>query len=562
MNTAAGNRIGMICVSDKLIRTALVCLLVCTGTARAWSRENPAQDTLIRQYNTLYQQATAYDELSLYAPCIEKLTQAIQLATRYELEEERIRATIRLAEMLRKTGEYEQGRQLLVHLEGAARFPKLHVRKLGRMAAIYSEGNLAGEYTADSVMHYLNTALTLATELDMAEEKAGIYNQLGYLLYASERERGLDYLLRSAELYQALGDTHNYVGVKTNMLRCHMLYHDSAAARSVIDELVPLVESRPWYTAQMELYSIVASFYSVFGQDPLAVAYWSSLKDKSIILNLQALHSAQMNALRTLYATQQLRTRMAEIEGTADHRKLALERQTRRTRELIIYLTLMALLMIGVVALLFRERKLKRRLADTNAALQLSNEKYQLLMVESNHRIKNNLQMVISMLEYHRQRPVDDDRDIIKSMLGKIQTISMLHKHLSAEGHNAPVGLDRFFQSIIESYGSMSSGLITVESQVPSLLLPSERIVYFGLILNEMLANTLEHRTAGNEKIMVTVSAYADGYRFEYRDGSRHEVAAAKGMGSQLIRQLIDRVGGKDFRFDPNTGHYQFQFYG
>ena len=100
--------------------------------------------------------------------------------------------------------------------------------------------------------------------------------------------------------------------------------------------------------------------------------------------------------------------------------------------------------------------------------------------------------MIISMLEFTKKGLKKSDSEIIQSMSGKIQTISALHKHLYVDVHNEHVDLNVYFSEILRHYQDI--GLkYSVNQSVCSASIRSERIVYFGLILNEMLSNTLEH---------------------------------------------------------------------
>ncbi len=509
-----------------------------------------------------FNRATAYNELSLYGPCIEELNTGIDYAAAHHLEEQRINAVIMLAEIMRKTGDFDKGLELLTALKGTASYPQLHVQKLGRIAAIYNEQNPSnGINQHDSVLHYLDSALKIATTLHLTAEEAGLYNELGYTVSGENRQLGLSYLLKAAKLFDSLNDTHNYVGAMTNVLRCYLALADTAKARAIINELLPLTQGKHWYTAEIELYNNIAGYHYKLLGDSVSAQYWNSKADKCIIENLKSINSSQVNAFRTLYETRKLKGQVTEMEQEAKLKQEALDHQTARTRELIVYLSILALFIMVVVALLLRERKFKRQLKTTNGELHMSNEKYQLLMVESNHRIKNNLQMVISMLQYSENQ-LNNNSDAFKRMSDKIQTVSALHQHLSVDAHNELVKLDVYFAGIVKLYGNISSTLPVIACTVAPVGIRSERIVYFGLILNEMLANTFEHRTEESGAIMIAVKESGQHYLFDYRDGSFHDPTAAKGTGSTLIRQLIQRVGGSGFRFEPADGHYQFQFYG
>lgn len=514
-----------------------------------------------KEFEAYYERAIAYNEVSLFGQSINELNFAIEYAHRNNLKEQNIRATITLAETMRKTGDFDKSHELLVSLRQTPLYPKLHVRKLGRIAAVYNEWNTPRvKRPKDSVIRYLDSALTIAAAIHLQAEQAGLYNELGYTIASTQPYKGLTYLLKSAEMFENQKDTHNYVGAMTNALRVYAGLKDTVKSNEIINKLVPLLADKQWHSAATELYKTIASYYRLL-KDSTTAQYWASKADKSTISNLEAINSAQVNAFRTLYETKKLKEQVAAMQLLAQLKQEELNRQTKRTRELVVYLSVLALLAVGVIALLLRERTLKKVLKTTNNDLQVSNEKYRMLMVESNHRIKNNLQMVISMLQYAGRGADKEIAEAFNQMSGKIQIISLLHKRLTAGVHNEQVPMDVYLGEIIAYYQNMVHTLPQITTAIAPVKIKSERIIYFGLILNEMLTNTIAHRNSESGFIQFSVKPLVKGYSFAYTDGSIHNPAAVKGTGSTLIQQLIQRVGGVNFTFNPSDGQYTFTFY-
>lgn len=514
-----------------------------------------------KEFEAYYERAIAYNEVSLFGQSINELNFAIEYAHRNNLKEQNIRATITLAETMRKTGDFDKSHELLVSLRQTPLYPKLHVRKLGRIAAVYNEWNTPRvKRPKDSVIRYLDSALTIAASIHLQAEQAGLYNELGYTIASTQPYKGLTYLLKSAEMFENQKDTHNYVGAMTNALRVYAGLKDTVKSNEIINKLVPLLADKQWHSAATELYKTIASYYRLL-KDSTTAQYWASKADKSTISNLEAINSAQVNAFRTLYETKKLKEQVAAMQLLTQLKQEELNRQTKRTRELVVYLSVLALLAVGVIALLLRERTLKKVLKTTNNDLQVSNEKYRILMVESNHRIKNNLQMVISMLQYAGRGADKEIAEAFNQMSGKIQIISLLHKRLTAGVHNEQVPMDVYLGEIIAYYQNMVHTLPQIATAIAPVKIKSERIIYFGLILNEMVTNTIAHRNSKSGFIQFSVKSHAQGYGFEYSDGSAHAPGAVKGTGSTLIQQLIQRVGGVNFTFNPSDGQYTFTFY-
>ena len=194
------------------------------------------------------------------------------------------------------------------------------------------------------------------------------------------------------------------------------------------------------------------------------------------------------------------------------------------------------------------------------SSLELSNKRFEILMIESNHRIKNNLQMILSMVDYSNERTNQKEEKTLNKISGKIQTVGVLHKHLYADVHNQFVSLETYFNEIIYLYTKMNPNTLKVESKIDTINIESERIVYFGLILNEMLSNTIEHDISDIKNVSIEISQKNEKYQYLYSDNSPHLNSDNKNKGSFLLLQLISRVKGKEFTLDQNSGTYKFIF--
>ncbi len=211
------------------------------------------------------------------------------------------------------------------------------------------------------------------------------------------------------------------------------------------------------------------------------------------------------------------------------------------------------ILMIIVAKLFVKKKKMAK-------SLEISNEKFQMLMVESNHRIKNNLQMILSMVDYSTDKASKSETQALNKISGKIQTISVLHKHLYIDVHNEYVSIDIYFKEIIRLYSIMNPNTLHIIKNIYPVKINSERIVYFGLILNELLANTIEHNLSEIKIVSITIKSMPNYFIFEYNDNSPHEESLVEGKGSLLLNQLINRVKGVNYQLDKKVGNHKFEF--
>ncbi|UTW61809.1 sensor histidine kinase [bacterium SCSIO 12741] len=511
------------------------------------------------------EQAQRYRNLQLYLECVQQAQMAVDLAQEKGWTERYMSASITLAEYLRASENYQKGIDVLYALKNTEAYPRLHVRKLGRLAALYHEATLPKEMNQlDSVRAYLDQAVVMAEENEFLEEEASLKNELGYFVSKNEDLRkGLTILMEAAAIYKQLDDTRGYVRSMTHVLDDYIELGNDAKANELGVELVELIEDKKWYTNELDLYNLLSKQCKYKGQR-LCELEWKIKARKSNIRYIKAINTSQMADFRVIQETQKFKEDAEEAERLAQQKELALKEEESHTRELRLYLALILIVVLAVSAFWFRERKLKRVLNQTNEQLADANQKYQTLLVESNHRIKNNLQMVISMLKYASKDLNDKDSLAFKRMSGKIYTVSALHKHLYMNDHNERVSIKTYFEEIIDMYRNISTHTFQIDGSLAPAEIQSERMVYFGLIFNEVLTNTFEHNSEMHPTITIEVTpedSENKKFKFSYSDGSNYGSDYQEGNGIGLIRKLIKRVGGNEFSLDPNTGTYQFEFY-
>jgi two-component sensor histidine kinase len=498
--------------------------------------------------------ANSCKNASLYANCLAELNTAIQVADKNHLTREAIEARILLGETLRATRDFEEAKEVLLGISGSERYPKLHVRKLGRIAAVYNElyfPNSQDQY--DSVRYFLDKAITIAVIKHFKLEEASLKNELGYLDFRhGNQTTGIAFLLESARLFEQYKDTQSYTRPMINLLEAYIWQKQHREIDSISTILNTILANKNWYLAQIDFYNTMARKYGYEG-DSLEHLRWLHKASQANVNQLNAAQSQTMNTYRVIRETEKLRQESRE-------KSVALEKQAAKTRQLVIYLSILGALIIGVATWLLRERKLKRSMDEVNLQLTVANEKYHELLVESNHRIKNNLQMIISMVDYSSKDSGKAEQNSLAKISAKIHTISALHKHLYLDVHNERVDMNVYFNEIISLYTEVSDSFSVEKSFIP-VRVKSERIVYFGLIFNEMLANTIEHNKLPRRMVHISVTASGNHYLFDYHDNAQWITGDGKGIGNVLIGQLVKRVEGFNYVCDPSRGLYQFEFH-
>jgi PAS domain S-box-containing protein len=195
----------------------------------------------------------------------------------------------------------------------------------------------------------------------------------------------------------------------------------------------------------------------------------------------------------------------------------------------------------------------KRAQAEIEGALR---EK-QALLREVHHRVKNNLQVITSLLRLESSRREDPGtRLVLREMQGRILSMALLHETLYRTGDFGEIDLASYLKNLAEqlfrAQGS-STGSVSLRIDVTHVSVPIDQAIPCGLIANEMLTNSLKHGFAEGEKGEVTLTLRPEGdseVHLSVRDNGvglpkDFETRRARSLGMQLIADLARQLGGR-----------------
>jgi two-component system, sensor histidine kinase PdtaS len=130
-------------------------------------------------------------------------------------------------------------------------------------------------------------------------------------------------------------------------------------------------------------------------------------------------------------------------------------------------------------------------------ALRDSLEEKVSLLKEVHHRVKNNLQIVASLLNLQARRARSRQVvDVLQDTRNRVHSMALLHEVLYRSGNLARINfaayVQELFRQLLRSFGP-AAARINVENRVTPIGLPLEHSVPCGLIINELVSNALKH---------------------------------------------------------------------
>jgi PAS domain S-box-containing protein len=187
--------------------------------------------------------------------------------------------------------------------------------------------------------------------------------------------------------------------------------------------------------------------------------------------------------------------------------------------------------------------------------IQATLREKEVLLREVYHRVKNNLQVIQSLLKMRaRTLPVGEMRDLMTDTTQRVHAMALVHERLYQMDDLSHVSLSTYLLELFEgalSSSSLQRGQIHIGLDAEELLLTLDGAIPFGLLLNELLSNSLKHGFPGGRKGSVAVSIHRiDGaVRLVVKDDGiglpeNFNAGACTSMGMKLAGSLAHQLGG------------------
>lgn len=213
---------------------------------------------------------------------------------------------------------------------------------------------------------------------------------------------------------------------------------------------------------------------------------------------------------------------------------------------------------------LFERQMAEKELLVSDQQLRQSLAEKEALLKEIHHRVKNNLQIVSSLL-YLQEDYMQDARgvEILRESQNRVKSMALIHEQLYGTADLAKIDFGRYVQgltaNLFDAYG-IDPARIRLNVQANDIALGVDMAVPCGLIINELVSNALKHaflpeasgtidiviRTQSAGRIEIVVADDGIGLVEPPADAEK------KSLGLRLIDTLTDQLGGSLARTTEN----------
>lgn len=203
----------------------------------------------------------------------------------------------------------------------------------------------------------------------------------------------------------------------------------------------------------------------------------------------------------------------------------------------------------------------------------LSNKQATLLS-EVHHRVKNNLQNIVSLLLLQEMKIKDKEtKYYLSDISNKIHSIALIHDQLYREGEFENIQMKAYLEDLIYHYNSVKKGDYEIKSSINTndISLNLETVIPLGIICAELITNSLKHITDSKEiVIQIDLENLEDvdpsgAYRLHFQDNGPGYPpymidGDGRGMGVRLIMSMTRQLLATLNLFNKNGAHAELLF--
>lgn len=383
-------------------------------------------------------------------------------------------------------------------------------------------------------------------------------------------------LLSDLESSTKANELENMCISQINLAKVYLNIGESEKSRHFLDISAALIEKNKFRNITPKLFSTYAQYFAKIKDFEKSNEYYK----KYILLN-DSIYSeklANLNVDLDLEFDLQLKNRLLNEANLSSQEKDLLVYKQKIQLFIVICLVVILLIISMIVYRNSKQQgKLNKELFDKNfviknKSLQLENAllEKELLLKEVYHRVKNNLQMVSSLLRLQASELNNEEVDLaMEESINRLQSMSLIHEKLYMRGEFQKIELKEYFETLIQQITDSfitSKTKIECKTDLENFELSIDHAVPLGLIINEIISNSFKHAFKGKdsgtisskirkENEIVQITLRDDGHGIPV-DFEKEDVS----FGTTLVELLIEQMDGTITRYNDNGTVYEIKF--
>jgi PAS domain S-box-containing protein len=193
---------------------------------------------------------------------------------------------------------------------------------------------------------------------------------------------------------------------------------------------------------------------------------------------------------------------------------------------------------------------------QAEAQIQASLDEKEVLLREIHHRVKNNLQIISSLLNLQSSYLKDKaSREVLNESKDRVKSMAMIHQKLYQSGNFEQIEMGEYVEYLVKglfnSYG-VDSDKVKLKTDLQKIYLDIDTAIPLGLVINEIITNSIKHAFPGELKGEIFIKIFQEGenYLIVVADNGVGlpedlDVKKTASLGMQLVNNLVRQIDGE-----------------
>ncbi|MCP4440855.1 MAG: tetratricopeptide repeat protein [Aureispira sp.] len=419
-------------------------------------------------------------------------------------------------------------------------------KEWSRMAPLYNNLGVLfrQEEQYDSAKYYYLEGIRVRQMIKDTAGIGGILNNLGAMYYfLGKYDTAITYYHDARELGVQSRDTSDIFTAELNLGGTYIKLEEYAKAKKYLEQAAISAEGNTHDVNEERLKYIYSVFYEKQGDYKNAYA-----KLKDYIIYYQKIKKRETRELTKDMEAKYENTKK-EQEITILKQKRELQAATLQKKDLEItvqkklrnWLILGTVLLLGLIGIIWtfykKQQHINALLEEQKKAIEAQNKEKEVLLKEVHHRVKNNLQIISSLLNIQSRR-IDHapSKAAFKEIRNRIKSIALIHQKLYMNDDIANIDVVTYIQELVRNIMRSYSGQgkqLELDFDLKPLQLSLTTAVSLGLIVNELVSNCFKYAFVDAQKGKITIS-------LDVVEGNKYLLSVAdngQGVDADILEQ-------------------------
>lgn len=428
-------------------------------------------------------------------------------------------------------------------------------KKFKNEAIVYNNiGNCYLEQNKhDSAIYWFNKSFELSNKNKYSKGIALASSNLGLAhLEKKEYSTAEKELLLSYTTCDSLRNDLGLVILCTNLIRLYTETNQLQKAIPYVEVGIKTANMVGSFEQQVNLYKSLSNMHIANKEFEQALKF-SNLQlqftDSLANENSQRIQ----NEMTARFETENLNDKIALLTNTNKLKDAEIEKK-KTQQYLFLVLVLGSSIIIGLLIFVLKTKnKSQKQLVQKNKIIENALDERGILLKEIHHRVKNNLQIISSLLSLQSGYGNSvSTEELVKQSESRIKSMALIHEKLYQTENFKEIDLKEYLQSFLEQLSEIlffKEKNIEYTINVETIHIEIDKLVPLGLIVNELITNTVKHafKTKVSGNIIINGKHFDKNYKLSINDNGEGMPAdfsldKSKSLGIRLIKGLVNQI--------------------